>query len=217
MSNDMYNRLSFRSPLRRTRNYKDKDIPQTPVKCATIPVKIPVQIPVKSESTKPQVRQKSSMYDRISCRSPKKIVPKIDDSYKVVTKTPSGATVKVPEPVNKKFSFVKFIEKKIPTPIKQEVVTEYIKPLNKKYNFNDALLIYENNQTFYLEQIINQTEPLENILKNVKILEQWFCKMNEPKPSMEEDVEDWIERCEWKKTHGYSKYFDLNLLSYTDY
>ena len=207
----MYNRLSFRSPLRKTRNPKT-DTNQT-VKMPDIqPVKMTVNPPVKitiKESHK-------SMYDRNSCRSPKRVVPKIDDSYKIVTKTPSGACVKVPEPTNKKFSFVKFIERKMPTPIKQDIVTEYIKP-PKKYNFNEALLIYENNQTFYLEQIMNQSEPLETILKNVKLLEQWFIKINEPKPSQEEDIEEWKERCEWKKKYGYSKYFDLTLLSYTDY
>src|SRR5688500_13006119 len=124
MSNNMYNRLSFRSPLRHTSRMKSEP---------TSEVKIPISVSPPKPIVK-EVRAKPSIYDRTSYRSPKRVVPKIDDSYKVVTKTPSGDFVKVPEPVTKKFSFVRFIEKKIPTPIKQDVITEYIKPGHKKYN-----------------------------------------------------------------------------------
>ena len=200
MSNEMYNRLSFRSPLRqRSKNPNTTE----PVVTFKEPVQMPVQLPV-------QVPVKPHMNNRISCRSPKRVVPKVEDTYKIITKTPSGESVKVPE--NKKFSFVKYVEKKIPTPIQQDK-TELIKLGRKKYTFNEALLIYENNQSYYLEQI----EKGDDVIKGVKVLEKWFGKIPEPKPLLNEDVEEWIERCEWKKKYHYSKYFNPKLLTYTDY
>ena len=208
---NMYDRLSFRSPLRRTSQINKPEKIELKVDNKVMPVPKPVLKMGPKTS-------KSKMYQRGStCRSPKAKMIKPEETYKIVTKTPSGASVKVPELQKSKFSFVKFIEKKIPTPIQQEIVTEYIKiNPHKKYHFDDALLIYENNQTFYLEQIEDNAN-LETVLKNIAILEQWFNMIKEPKPILEEDVEEWKERCEWKIKHGYSKYFNIELLTYTNY
>lgn len=201
--NDMHNRLSFRSPLRRKSNVN-----------ANGPNVSNAESTYKQKPEIKPIIKKSSMTDRTSFRSPKRIQVKVDDTYKIVTKNPSGNVVKVPD-IEKKVSFVKFIEKKIPMPIKQEVILECIKiNFRKKYSFNEALIIYENNQAFYLDQI--QKGNME-VLKEVDKMEKWFNKINEPKPLLEEDYEEWKERCEWKKVHHYSKYFDETLLSFTNF
>ncbi len=209
---NMNDRLSFRSPLRRTSQIKKVENPDVKIVIQPV-VKEPIPSGLKNVN-------KSSMNQRGSAaRSPKVKIVNREETYKIVTKTPSGGHVKVPEPIEKsKFSFVKFVERKMPMPIKQEIITEYIKiNSHKKYKFDDALLIYENNQTFYLEQIQDDIANLNSIIKNVTHLEQWFNCIKEPKPTQNEDIKEWEERCEWKIKYGYSKYFNTELLLYTNY
>ncbi len=60
-------------------------------------------------------------------------------------------------------------------------------------------------------------KTLNKILKDIDILEQWFCHFPEPKPKNKDEVNDWKLRNQFKKTNGYSKYFDIDLLPYTNY
>lgn len=205
-SNEYYNRLSFRSPFRKTNVVNA-------VKSVNTDIKIE---PIKAPEIQPK------MNNRISCRSPlntqnRKVKKTYEDPiYNIVTKTASGEPVKVP---TEKSTFIKFKEKSSPLamPIKQVVQKELL-PM-KKCKFEEALIIYENNQSYYLDKIMYEKdeEIVMKIIKEIDILEKWFCNINEPKPKSSHDVKDWRLRNQFKIDHSYSKYFDIDLLYYTDY
>lgn len=153
---------------------------------------------------------------KISFRSPqfKKNLYKHEPTYKVVTQNCIGEDVKVPTE-NIKPSFIKFNNKLLPTPLKNKQEISLIKIIGrKKYKFEDALIIYENNQSYYLDIIIKDTSKAEFILKEVESLERWFCQIPEPKPEDDDEIEAWKERENFKQIYGYSKYFDPTLLYY---
>jgi DNA-directed RNA polymerase subunit F len=253
---EIYNRLSFRSPLRRTHVIKSQktEPPDKNEEIKTLPQSLPIHVNThgnnltsnthgvsinkNDNNVKPihnvqniitsihinnntPIIVKSKMHDRVSCRSPankikrdKKEEPSI---YNIITKTPSGDQVNVP--TEDKCSFIKFKENTITLaqPVKVNNVIELMSM--KRCKFENALLIYENNQSYYLEQIKKEKdeEIVQEIIKKIEHLEKWFCKINEPKPKNEDDLKDWKLRNQFKKDNGYSKYFDLELLPYTNY
>jgi len=245
-SSDVYNRLSFRSPLRKTNHIKHvtpiiiktnimpaKDPVNVSIDGLTAPVKDVVKdvndgltAPVKdANDIKPTEIQpimvKSNVgkiHNRISCRSPSVKRDNGNDIYHIVTKTPSGEQVQVP---TNQCSFIKYKDTsvKIAAPIKQVHVNELIIIKKKKYHFEEALNIYENNQTYYLSKIMYENDELivNEIIKDIDVLEKWFCHINEPKPKCSSDLKDWKARNEFKKEYGYSKFFNIELLHYTDY
>lgn len=149
-----------------------------------------------------------------SCRSPKFKKIKEKSFYQVVTHNRSGEQVKVPTD-NIVPTFIRMNTKTIPTPLKNEEKVELIKIIGrKKYKFEDALSIYENNQSYYLKLIEDQSVNTQLILKDVETLERWFCQIKEPKPVNEDEIEGWEKREEFKRVYEYSKYFDPILLYY---
>ncbi len=184
---DAYNRLSFRSPLRKTNVIKKPEIIQSP----------------------------KTKYNRVSCRSPIKTIKQDTNIYNVVTKTPAGDQVTVP--TENKHSFIKFKESVLPKPVKVTILKELL-PLKKKCSFEEALTIYENNQSYYLSNIkIGSEDEVIKILKEIDILEKWFCHIPEPRPKISSEINEWKLRNKFKKDYGYSKYFDIDLFFYTNY
>lgn len=235
---EIYNRLSFRSPFRKTNIVKPvntSNIKIEPIsgKNDVIPLSVVKDAPSAAETqpihivnnAKPIIVKQNipKMNNRVSCRSPlnnqKREVKKSyeDPIYNIVTKTPSGEQVKVP--TENKSTFIKFKEKTAPLamPIKQVIQKELL-PI-KKCKFDEALLIYENNQSYYLDKIMCERDEdvVLQLIKEIDVLEKWFCGINEPKPKNNNDVKDWRLRNQFKKDYGYSKYFDIDLLYYTDY
>lgn len=187
---DAYNRLSFRSPLRKTNVIKKPDKPVI-------------------------LSPKPKMYNRVSCRSPIKVVKQDTNLYNVVTKTPGGDQVTVP--TENKHSFIKFKESVLPKPVNVTILKELL-PMKKRCSFEEALTIYENNQSYYLSKIkIGSEEEVIKILKEIDILEKWFCHIPEPRPKTSSEINEWKLRNKFKKDYGYSKYFDIDLISYTNY
>lgn len=153
---------------------------------------------------------------KISCRSPqnKKQLYKNEPIYKIVTQTYAGHPVKVPTE-NVKPNFIQFKSKPLPMPLKNEDKIELIKiNKRKKYKFDDALMIYENNQSYYLNLIKNDPSIVDIVIKDVELLERWFCQISEPKPENEDEIDEWEKREEFKHIYHYSKYFDPTLLYY---
>ncbi len=170
----------------------------------------------RSPSKKKNINNNINSNIKISCRSPenKKIIKKPEVVYKIITETYSGEKVKVPTE-DIKPSFIKFKTKSLPIPIKNQEKVELIKiNSRKRYNFNEALSIYENNQSYYLDLIENNIEKVNLIIKDVEALERWFLFVKEPKPINEDDIEEWNKREQFKIVYGYSKYFDPTLLYY---
>ncbi len=147
---------------------------------------------------------------KASFRSPIFKKPVDYPSYKVVTQTYSGESVTVPTTS----SYIPFKTKPIIAPIKNDQY-ELIKIIGRKrYAFDDALYIYENNQSCYLNMIEHQPIKTESILKEVENLEKWFCQIKEPEPKDKDELEDWQEREMFKHFYHYSKYFNQTLLYY---
>lgn len=192
---ELYNRISCRSPLRKTNRINQE-------------IKPAVVIQEPKQNVKLETKQ---FNDRISFRSTKRqIKPEMTDcTYKVVTKTPSGQTVQIPTTC----SFIKF-KTPIQTNYHPKPKIDYI-DINKKikYQFIDALDIFENNQSFILEQI--EKNNIDDVLLNqLKTLNVWFNKIKEPKPSDVADIKEWKERNKFKKINNYSFYLDKELISY---
>lgn len=230
---EMYNRLSFRSPFRKTNLVKstsqqkieppDIQMPtnssNTTIHATPIIVSSPVTTPIMVKQT----ITPSKMNDRVSFRSPinkQKREPKKEPEYliyNIVTKTPSGEQVQVP--TEDKCSFIKFKDPEIilAQPLKLEIKKELIP--TKRCKFDDAIIIYENNQVYYLDKIKKEKDEdiVLKIIKDIETLEHWFCRIPEPKPKDKDDLIDWKLRNQFKKDYGYSKYFNIELLPYTNY
>src|SRR4029078_8023555 len=146
---------------------------------------------------------------KASFRSP--IHKKKDDRYiyKVVTNN-----VKVPTD-NINTSYIPFKTKSVITPIQNVEKLELIKIVGRKrYHFDEALFIYENNQFYYLDLIESNLTKVDSIIKEVEGLERWFCQISEPRPKDEDEVESWQQREAFKHLYQYSKYFNKALLYY---
>jgi hypothetical protein len=175
---EFYNRISCRSPMRR-----DQRITQ-------------VNKPVTNNITNNVITSRAS--NRTVKRNVNPDKKEEENFYKVVTQTPSGQTVKVPTA----FSFIKFKPKPC-----VNIKINYIK-LEKKCSFVEALDIYENNQSYLLQEI----EDNKNIKNTLQELNTWFNKFKEPKPKS--DVKEWQERIQFQKTNGYSSYLDKELIPF---
>lgn len=187
MNNNLYNRQSCRSPM--------------PMKYKVNTINPPTNI--------------NKLYDKQSCRSVKKIVPK-EDVYKVVTENAVGKEVVVPD-MDNKYSFIKYTKKPSLFNIQSNNKINYIiYNARKKYPYNQALDIYENNQSYFLNKIekYDNNKSQSKYIKDAEKLERWFRKIIEPKPIIEEDVSEWENRNEFNKIHNYSSYCDKELLKY---
>jgi hypothetical protein len=200
---ELYNRISCRSPLRKT-NRINQDVKHINLSNVNnLEPKVQMNQEMKSES--------KQFNNRVSCRSIKRqIKPEVHDcTYKVITKTPSGQTVDFPTT----YSFIKFKTPSQPNKIYKPKI-EYIE-LNKKikYNFSEALDLFENNQSYILEQIESQCIN-ETLINQLKQLNSWFNKIKEPKPTDVNDIKEWKEREKFKKDNHYSIYLDKDLIPY---
>jgi hypothetical protein len=195
--NELHNRISCRSPLRKT----------------NVIVKNPIHV-INEEKSIKNISVTPTINNRMSCRSTKREIKPTDNHvYKVITKTPIGNQVNVPT-----HEFIKFTtstKSKIPMPQKIEI--EYIHiNYNQKYNFVDALEIYENNQTYYLSYI-EKNGITTVIIDDINKIETWFNKIKEPKPKDKDDIIEWTTRKKFLKSHRYSSYFNKDLLVYINY
>jgi len=216
---ELYNRLSCRSPLRKSNHINTPILNTSTLKNDNKPI-----IQIVNNGMNQNVKSKpSTANNRISTRSVKKtnrphiqIEESHETFYKVVTQTPTGQTVKVPTSC----SFIKFKQPQT----KPKVIIYYIEVDNKKkYTFEDALDIFENNQS-YITENLNDSVLTANTLKidinyndtinKLKSLVQWFNKQKEPKPIDKLELKEWKERQEFKKVHGYTSYLDKELIQY---
>lgn len=174
----------------------------------------------------------TNIYDKKNCRSvrkvakvtnkPKKKSTSKDENeyiYNVVTKTPAGKDVTVPTSQNYGFKMSNSKSK----------VFQINKPKNKikylpytgrkKYTFIQALDIYENNQSYYVNKIEKHPDRLETYIIDIEKMEKWFYNLHEPKPldEDEEELQEWEERNKFKMHHKYTSYFDKELLQYMNY
>ena len=78
--------------------------------------------------------------------------------------------------------------------------------------FEDALLIYENNQVYYQDRIDDHCIDLPTIKICLTKLEHWFLCIIEPKDN--DDVAAWINREHYKITKGITTYCDPELHQY---
>ena len=190
---ELYNRLSCRSPLRRDQriihNQQLKNQPNTTNNLNN------------TNNTTNLNNTNNLKASRQTSRTVKRnIKPKEDDVfYKVVTQTPSGQTVKVPTTL----SFIKLK----PQPVSQ---IQYIPMKNTKYHFTEALDLFENNQSYLLQEL----EKGQDIRATCQELYIWFNKIKEPKPKKSDDIIEWKERQEFQKKNGYSSYWDKELRPY---
>ncbi|HSW76494.1 MAG TPA: hypothetical protein VLG50_05590 [Candidatus Saccharimonadales bacterium] len=138
-------------------------------------------------------QKQSCAHNRISCRSPLNQQKKHETTYKIVTQTPSGQTVKVPTTSHSFIKFTNPMHRILPAKIEKE--TTWMPYQGIDYTFDEALEIYENNQTYYLEKIEKEYDL--NIINDIKSLETWFFNFDTKKDK-----------------HGYSIYFDSELLPY---
>ena len=197
---ELYNRISCRSPLRKTNHIQPKkEIISQPVF-----IKQDVKQTVKEEEVK-------LLNNRTSCRSIKRQVKSEvhDCTYKVVTKTPAGRPVNIPT----SHSFIKFKTSVQPL-YRSPTIIHYIDIDKKmKYPFVEALDLFENNQSYILEQL-EKGEQVDHVLILLKTLNAWFNKIKEPKPSDFSDIKEWKEREKFKKINHYSSYLDKDLIPY---
>lgn len=252
---EIYNRLSFRSPFRKTNLVKstsqqkieppDIQIPTnnttnnynnsttsnittqhaTPIIVSNTSMTSPIVVKQNNPAPTPMTTPitTSKMNDRVSFRSPinkqKREAKKEPENliYSIVTQTPSGEQVQVP--TADKCSFIKFKDPEIilAQPIKVEIKKELMSI--KRCKFDEAIIIYENNQVYYLDKIKKEKDEdvVLRIIKDIEHLEHWFCRIAEPKPKNKDDIDDWKLRNQFKKEQGYSKYFNIELLPYTNY
>jgi hypothetical protein len=200
---ELYNRVSCRSPLRRDQriihNQQLKNQPNIP-NTNNLNNTNNLSTTNNLNSTN-NLNTNNLKASRQTSRTVKRnIKPKEDDVfYKVVTQTPSGQTVKVPTTL----SFIKLK----PQPISQ---IHYIPMKNTKYHFTEALDLFENNQSYLLQEL----EKGQDIRATCQELYTWFNKIKEPKPKKSEDVIEWKERQEFQKKNGYSSYWDKELRPY---
>lgn len=80
--------------------------------------------------------------------------------------------------------------------------------------FENALLVYENNQVYYQDQLEDKTLDETIISEKLTELERWFMNINEPTPIDKDDVEMWQERNTFKQIKGISAYCDPLLHKY---
>lgn len=78
--------------------------------------------------------------------------------------------------------------------------------------FEEALLIYENNQVYYQDRIDDHTLDILEIRSGLTTLEHWFMSIIEPKSQDDEDA--WRIRESNKLTNGFSAYCDPELHQY---
>jgi hypothetical protein len=78
--------------------------------------------------------------------------------------------------------------------------------------FEEALLIYENNQVYYQDRIDDHTININDIRSGLSALEHWFMCIIEPKSK--DDLESWKSRESSKLINGYSAYCDPELHKY---
>jgi hypothetical protein len=156
----------------------------------------------------------NKLYDKQSCRSVKRIVPKDDYIYKVVTEAPSGKEATIPA---SQYSFIKYTTKPNMFQLHTKNKIRFM-PYNcrKKYPFQEALDIYENNQSYYFNKIEKYmgNKIQSTYIRDAEKLERWFCRINEPKPTNEDDIIEWEERNQYKKDHSYSSYCDKDIIKY---
>jgi hypothetical protein len=79
--------------------------------------------------------------------------------------------------------------------------------------FEELLLIYENNQMYYQDQLEDKTQEIALIRENLTILEHWFLLIIEPQPR-NYDLESWNDRYLSINQTGYSAYGDPDLQTY---
>lgn len=114
---------------------------------------------------------------------------------------------------------------------KMRTITEHTMNLQKQYTnyymempdisgdvdndtFEELLLIYENNQVYYQDQIEDGTMSFTIIKQKLIELEEWFMTINEPKPLDADEYQSWVERCQFKKEKGITMYCDPELYRY---
>lgn len=78
--------------------------------------------------------------------------------------------------------------------------------------FEEALLIYENNQVYYQDRIDNNDLDIKTIQDRLTELEYWFLCIIEPRSN--DNITDWIERERTKLIKGISAYCDPELYPY---
>lgn len=78
--------------------------------------------------------------------------------------------------------------------------------------FEEALLIYENNQVYYQDRIDDKTLSQSDIQSGLTSLEHWFASIIEPKNY--DDATSWKERELFKLRHGITSYCDPELYKY---
>jgi hypothetical protein len=165
-------------------------------------------------TTNNNVKNTSGLYDKQSCRSVKRMVPKEDYVYKVVTENPVGKETHIPE---SRYSFIKYTAKPNMFHIQPKIKIRFMPyHCKKKYPFDEALDIYENNQAYYLNKIEKyQGNKIQyTYIRDAEKLERWFYHIVEAKPIDETDIIAWEERNEFKKIHNYSSYCDKEIVKY---
>lgn len=101
----------------------------------------------------------------------------------------------------------------------------------KHYMFEKALEIYENNQSYYLAQLENETGMTKSdIIEGLTDLECWFSLIIEPHPRIPpkrkgfntkkklfiQEMEEWLVRENEKYKRGRSYYCDENAIQFLD-
>lgn len=92
-------------------------------------------------------------------------------------------------------------------------LTKYNENLTSE-EFERQLSIYENNQSYYFWSFESNNCSSEELTKNLTFLEDWFVRIDEPKPINKDDIELWREREIHKYETGISKYCNLKLVQY---
>src|SRR5438445_3768554 len=129
------------------------------------------------------VRSPVADHNRAStARSPNPNQPRVNHYHCITTPTTIVPTQE------KKHAFIKF---KYPKPIKvKKELTLMPIDMKKKYKFNDALVIYENNQSYYLHLFETNDVSFCNNAKVINVvyitnqvnqLESCFCNIHAPK------------------------------------
>lgn len=181
-------KINFQSPLRQKKPVEPKSQHVDHV-CQQIPTEPQKSITRRGLNFNSPLRQKQ---------------PREAVTYKCVTQTIAGNQVSTPT----QQSVFRLKPREVPYPIKQKTVCLWI-PINKKLKFDDALGVYENNQTYISKHIEDS-----DIFDKLKALEKWFCSIAEPKPRNVDEQPGWRERESFKKIQGYSRYCDPDLIKY---
>lgn len=81
-------------------------------------------------------------------------------------------------------------------------------------DFEEALSIYENNQVYYQDRLDDKSIDVKTISQRLTELEYWFICIIEPKPLIQEDVQQWRDRELFKIKNGLTSYCDPEVHKY---